>query len=79
MSKKIEKCTKKSINAELEQWDHIAKESDFIEVTEWANGEGFDVYLESFGTQRISLTWGSWKALKHLVKKLDNFINEQIN
>lgn len=56
----------------LRQFDHLVKTSDFIEVSLWHNGEGFDVHLSSNGEQSIRLSWGEFKALKKLVKELDN-------
>jgi hypothetical protein len=58
--------------AELKGFDSFAKDHDFIEVSMWYNGEGFDVNLSSHGEQRFGLTWGEYKALKKLVKELDN-------
>ena len=49
----------------------FAKPDDFIEVTLWSNGEGFDTHLNSNGDQCFQLTWGQFKALKKLVKELD--------
>ena len=57
--------------AKLIDFDTIAKLDDFIEVALWHNGEGFDVNLNSNGEQRFCLTWGQFKALKKLVKELD--------
>jgi hypothetical protein len=57
--------------AKLIDFDHCAKPDDFIEVSLWNNGEGFDVNLNSNGEQRFCLTWGQFKALKKLVKELD--------
>ena len=49
----------------LAQYDHFAKSEDFIEVTEWYNGEGFDVHLStSAGEQRMSFSWGEYSALR---------------
>ncbi len=49
----------------LAKYDHFAKPDDFIEVTEWYNGEGFDVHLStSAGEQRMSFSWGEYQALK---------------
>ena len=56
----------------LRQFDHLVKTSDFIEVSLWHNDEGFDVHLSSNGEQSIRLSWGEFKALKKLVKELDN-------
>ena len=57
--------------APLREFDHLAKPGDFIEVSLWHNSEGFDVNLNSNGEQRFCLTWGQFKALKKLVKELD--------
>lgn len=49
----------------LKEYDFFAKPDDFIEVTEWYNSEGFDVHLStSAGEQRMSFTWGEYRALK---------------
>ena len=48
-------------------WCHMSKPHDFIEVTEWHNGEGVDVCINSSSEQRFSLTWGQWEALQALV------------
>jgi hypothetical protein len=41
-----------------------AKKSDFIEVTEWTNGEGKDILISSNNKEeRMSLTYGEWQAL----------------
>ena len=57
--------------APLCNFDHCAKPDDFIEVSMWHNGEGFDAHLSSHGDQSFKLTWGEFKALKKLVKELD--------
>ncbi len=57
--------------ARLQDFDVIAKNEDFIEVSLWHNGEGFDVHLSSHGEQHFQLTWEQFKALKKLVKELD--------
>ena len=58
--------------AQLKDYDSFAKPDDFIEVTMWDNGEGFDANFSSHGFQHLSFTWGEYKALKKLVKELDN-------
>lgn len=67
----MKKYNKKAIFSELSKYDHIANEGDFIEITEWYNGEGFDVDIVGKLPVRFQLTWGEFKALKKLVKKLD--------
>lgn len=49
---------------ELKPYDHLAKESDFMELTEWHNGEGFDVTVGD--NRHFSLTWGEFEALQAL-------------
>ena len=56
----------------LAEFDHGAKSGDFIEVSLWHNAEGFNVDLSSNGDQSFRLTWGQFKALKKLIKELDN-------
>ena len=55
----------------LQEFDHFAKPEDFIEVSLWDNGEGFSAYLNSNGEECFNLTWGQFKALKKLVKQLE--------
>jgi len=53
----------------LKDYDTFAKDGDFIEVTEWYNGEGFDCHVSSqTGQQHCSWTWGEYKALVALVR-----------
>jgi len=52
----------------LHPYDHFSTLDDFIEVTHWYNGEGFDVMISSkSGEQRFSLSWGEYNALLRLV------------
>lgn len=55
---------RKAKMTELKQYDHLAKEHDFIEVCEWHNGEGFDVTINE---KQFTLTWGEFEALTVLV------------
>ena len=59
---------RKAVSNKLKKYDHWAKDSDFIEVTEWTNGEGWDISLND---RQISLTYGQLEAIKYLVKALD--------
>ena len=69
----IETYQRRSEFAILKQWCFgYGKEDDYIEVTEWANGEGFDVDIETNQRQRFQLTWGQYEALKALVNKIEN-------
>ena len=58
----------------------MAKENDFMEVTEWTNGEGFDIQISDVsGTRTIFMTDGEFTALKKLVKSLDKEIEREFN
>lgn len=72
--KKIVKSKLNSIHAELSQFCYFAKEHDCIEVTEWYNGEGFDLQIERNGERKFSFTHGEFTALKALVRALDSNI-----
>ena len=66
----MEKYKKKAVFDSLKKYDHFAEEHDFIEITEWNNGEGFDVEINSKLSTRFQLTFGEYDALKKIVKKL---------
>lgn len=70
----MELYERKAVNDSLKKYDHLAKDSDFIEVTEWANGEGWDISLND---KLISLTYGQLEAIKYLVKALEVERNEK--
>ena len=57
--------------ANISEFDPIAEPDEFIEIILWNNGEGFDVHLSAKETQRFSLTWCEFKAIKKLIKELD--------
>lgn len=59
---------RKSVYDDLIKYDPLAKEGDFIEVTEWTNGEGYDVSLNE---RIISLSLGQLEAINYLTKVLD--------
>lgn len=71
----MELYERKAVNDSLKKYDHLAKDSDFIEVTEWANGEGWDISLND---KLISLTYGQLEAIKYLVKALEVEKNEKV-
>ena len=53
-------------------WNEIKISPDgkmFIEVSEWYNGEGFDVEVVTNNNMRFQLTHGQFDALKKLVKR----------
>lgn len=59
---------RKSVNDELKKYDHLSKEHDFIEVTEWTNGEGWDITINE---RIIPLTYGQLEAINYLIKVLN--------
>lgn len=62
---------RKAVNTELKQFDYLAKDNDFIEITEWTNGEGWDITIND---KTIQMTIGELDAINYLTKYLD--INE---
>lgn len=60
----MEQYERKARMTNLKQYDHLAKEHDYIEVTEWHNGEGFDFTINE---RHFQLTWGEFEALTVLV------------
>lgn len=59
---------RKSVSDKLKKYDHLSKEHDFIEVTEWTNGEGWDITINE---RIIPLTYGQLEAINYLIKVLD--------
>lgn len=59
---------KKYVSDNLSKYCPIAKEHDVIEVTDWSNGEGWDIYIKD---KFISLTRGELDAINYLTKCLD--------
>lgn len=71
--KMIEFYDRKAVFSELKEYCIMAKEFDFIEITEWKNGEGFDINVSStLGNQIISLTAGEFRLIKKMVKELNS-------
>lgn len=70
----MEKYNRKSISDDLSKYDYLKNtdENAFIEVTEWSNGEGYDITIETKnGSKLISLTNGELEAINYLTKTLD--------
>lgn len=58
---------KKSVSDDLKKYDYLSKEDDFIEVTEWFNGEGISVTIN---TTTFELTFGQLDAINYLSQAL---------
>ena len=70
----MEKNMRKSVNDSLGKYDYLVNkdEHSFIEVTEWTNGEGFDITIETKNKSRLmSLTAGELEAINYLTKSLE--------
>lgn len=70
----MKKSKRKTIFEELKGHCSFAKEHDYIEVTEWTNGEGYDIDINMVNLkERFQLTYGSFKLLKKLIKELNKY------
>jgi len=56
---------RKTIHSKLAPFCILSKERDYIEVTEWTNGEGYDIQFED---KNISLTHGEIDAIDFIIK-----------
>lgn len=64
--------SRKSVNDKLKKYDYLAKDEDYIEVTEWTNGEGYDITIDGGSNyKQFSLTDGELEAIKYLTKSLE--------
>ena len=61
--------TRKAAWDKLRKYDYLAKDDDYIEVTQWYNGEGWDINIKD--NVSFTLTIGQLEAINYLVKKLD--------
>lgn len=66
----MEFASRKSVHDDLKKYDYLSKDGGYVEVTEWVNGEGIDVTIESGSTKLISLTYGELDAINHLQNAL---------
>ena len=69
---------RKSASTELSQFCAFTAENDFMEVTKWSNGEGYDVYISTKrnGDVNFQLTWGEFDALKSCIKNMEESDSE---
>lgn len=66
---------RKSIYEDLSKFSIFADEHDFIEVTEWTNGEGVDVNIEDkSGSRKISLLYDEIEAIVTMSNIIKNNI-----
>ena len=67
---KIERL--RSITTKMKMFDYIAKESDYITVTEWSNGEGWDICIND---NVIQISRGELEAIDFLTTAVDRSIS----
>ena len=58
---------RKTVFSELD----LSGKDAYIEVIAWANGEGFDVDVNSNKPERFQLSYTEYALLKKIIKKLD--------
>ena len=78
MDKKIEVKQRKSAFVDLADWCIMSMRPDlkdaghFLEVTEWTNGEGYDVHIsDADGERTFQLTWGQFEAMRKCIKAIN--------
>ena len=66
---KITVSKRRAVFAELKGYcHHSIGEHDYMEVTEWSNGEGYDIHIDrKNGGEKFSLTHGEWELLQVLM------------
>ena len=57
-----------SVKDDLRKYDHLANKDSIIQVTQWANGEGWDISIDDEPV--ISLTWGQLDAINYLTSTI---------
>ena len=53
-----------TVHTDLSLYCHQAKPNEIMEVTEWTNGEGWDIFM---GNRNFYLTHGEMQALQVLL------------
>lgn len=67
---KIERL--RSITTKMKMFDLTSKDSDYITVTEWSNGEGWDICIND---NVIQISRGELEAINFLTTAVDRSIN----
>lgn len=63
----MERKNLKSVSDDLNKYSYIAKEGDYITITEWSNGEGWDIDLNG---KLIQLHDTELEAINYLTQVL---------
>jgi hypothetical protein len=76
--KKITTDNRKAAFAELKDFCTFSvgperrNKGDFLEATQWSNGEGYDIHISDVqGERMFNLTWGQYEALKKCIKAIE--------
>ena len=57
-----------SVKDDLRKYDHLANKDSIIQVTQWVNGDGWDISIDDEPV--ISLTWGQLDAINYLTNTI---------
>jgi hypothetical protein len=64
----IQTSKRKALFSELKKYCHHSGDNDYMEVTEWSNGEGYDVCIDrKNGGDKFSITYGEIELLMVLL------------
>lgn len=63
----MERKNLKSVSDDLNKYSYVAKEGDYITITEWSNEEGWDIDLNS---KLIQLHDTELEAINYLIQVL---------
>jgi hypothetical protein len=64
----IQTSKRKALFSELKKYCHHSGDNDYMEVTEWSNGEGYDVCIDrKNSSDKFSITYGEIELLMVLL------------
>jgi hypothetical protein len=64
----IEQSKRKAVFSELKGYCIYAGDNNYMEVTQWSNGEGYDICIDrKNGGEKFSLTYGEFDLLTVLM------------
>lgn len=66
----------RSITTKMKMFDLTSKDGDYITVTEWSNGEGWDICIKD---KMISISRYELEAINFLTTAVDKSINIEEN
>jgi hypothetical protein len=73
MKNKVDISNRKAVHASLEDFCVFSDNVDYLEVTEWTNGGGYDINIYYRKNQlNFKLTSGQFDALKKCIEVIEN-------